>query len=60
MDKNSLVSGGTTLVEILDKSKIKPRAALWVYNSETEKWRLWIVPAKNITDKLEFYRLLAL
>lgn len=59
MDKNSLVSEGTTLVEILDKSKLKPRAAMWVYNSETERWRLWIVPAREISDKFEFYRILA-
>ncbi len=59
MDKNSLVSDGTALIEILDKSRLKPRAAMWVYNSDTERWRLWIVPSKEVTDKFEFYRILA-
>jgi hypothetical protein len=59
VDKNSLVMEGTALVEILDKSKLKPRAAMWVYNSETERWRLWIVPSREVSDKLEFYRILA-
>ena len=55
MDKNALVSDGTKLVQWLDESKLKPRAAMWVFNSETDTWRLWIVPAKEITDKYEFY-----
>jgi hypothetical protein len=59
MDKNSLVNDGIALIEILDKSRLKPRAAMWVYNSETERWRLWIVPSTEVTDKLEFYRILA-
>ena len=59
MDKNNLVTEGTTLVQLLDKSKLKPRAAMWVYNSETETWRLWIVPSKDASDKLEFYRVLS-
>ena len=59
MDKGALVDEGTRLVKLLDDSKLKPRAAMWVYNSETEIWKLWIVPAAGIDDKLEFYRLLA-
>jgi len=59
MDKKSLVSDGTELIKLLDQSKLKPRAAMWVYNSETEIWRLWIVPAKEIRDKSEFYRILS-
>jgi hypothetical protein len=59
MDKNGLVNEGTELVKILDGSKLKPRAAMWVYNSETDRWRLWIVPAKQVNDQLEFYRVLA-
>jgi hypothetical protein len=59
MDKGALVDEGTRLVKLLDDSKLKPRAAMWVYNSETDIWKLWIVPAAGIDDKLEFYRLLA-
>jgi hypothetical protein len=55
MDKNALVSEGTKLVQWLDKSKLKPRAAVWVHNSETETWTLWIVPALKIEDTGEFY-----
>jgi|LauGreDrversion4_2_1035121.scaffolds.fasta_scaffold835758_2 hypothetical protein len=59
MDKGALVDEGTRLVKLLDDSKLKPRAAMWVYNSETDIWKLWIVPAAGIDDKLAFYRLLA-
>jgi hypothetical protein len=59
MDKNALVSDGTKLVQWLDNSKLKPRAAMWVYNSETDSWRLWIVPSKDVKDKSEFYLILS-
>jgi hypothetical protein len=59
VDKSSLVEEGATLVRLLDESKLKPRAAMWVYNSETDTWKLWIVPATEIKDKLEFYLLLS-
>ncbi len=59
MDKDLLVSNGTKLVQWLDASKLKPRAAMWVFNSEIESWRLWIVPSKEIKDKSEFYLILS-
>lgn len=55
MDTNALVNDGKKLVEWLDKSKLKPRAAMWVYNSESDTWKLWIVPALQVNDKGEFY-----
>lgn len=55
MDTNALVSDGKKLVQWLDESKLKPRAAMWVYNSETESWKLWIVPAVQVKDKGDFY-----
>jgi hypothetical protein len=59
MDKNVLVSEGQNLVRWLDKGKLKPRGAVWVYSSDTDSWRLWIIPSKEIIDKIEFYRLVA-
>lgn len=59
MDKGSLVDEGSKLVRFLDESKLKPRAAMWVFNSETDTWKLWIVPASTIRDKREFYLLLS-
>jgi hypothetical protein len=55
VDKHTLVEEGSKLVQWLDESKVKPRAAMWVYNSETETWKLWIVPASTVQDKHEFY-----
>jgi hypothetical protein len=55
VDKNTLVEEGSKLIRWLDESKLKPRAAMWVYNSETENWKLWIVPATAVQDKQEFY-----
>lgn len=54
MDQATLVSEGSKIVGWLDQTAVKPRAAMWVYNSETDKWRLWIVPSGEM-DKLEFY-----
>lgn len=31
---------------------------MWVYNSEADSWRLWVVPAGAI-DKAEFYLILS-
>lgn len=59
MDKDVLVKEGQALVRYLDESKIKPRGAMWVYSSDTDTWRLWIVPSSTMTDKTEFYRLVS-
>ena len=63
MDQKLLVGpeieGAKRLVGLMDKAGLNPRAALWVYNEDTEIWRLWIVPAPEIKEKLEFYRRLA-
>lgn len=45
---------GAKLIAWLDETNIKPRAAMWVYNSEIDSWKLWIVPADDIT-KAEFF-----
>ena len=59
MDTNTLVKEGQCLVRHLDEGKVKPRGAVWVYSSDTELWRLWIVPSAQVTDKHEFYRLVS-
>ena len=59
MDTNTLVTEGQTLVRWLDHGKVKPRGAVWVYSSDTDRWRLWIVPSAAVSDKAEFYKLIA-
>ncbi|WP_373489530.1 hypothetical protein [Blastomonas sp.] len=59
MDQDALVAEGQVLVQLLDQSSIKPRAAIWVYNSEVDTWRLWIVPSSQTTDKFEFFNAVA-
>jgi hypothetical protein len=59
MDQNILVTSGHALVRALDKAGIPPRAALWVHNTETDTWKLWLVPPHGMTDKRDFYRRLA-
>lgn len=56
MDQTSLVKTGHALVDALSRAGIEPRAAVWVYNADTDIWRLWIVPPASIADKREFYR----
>ena len=59
MDTSILVESGRNFLTALDRENVKPRAAMWVHNRDTETWRLWIVPPKDITDKREFYRKVA-
>lgn len=56
MDQNLLVKNGHVLITALDEAEIPPRAALWVHNTDTDTWRLWIVPPPSLDDKREFYR----
>jgi hypothetical protein len=59
MDQNILVTSGQALVRALDAAGISPRAALWVHNTETDTWKLWLVPPQGMMDKREFYRRLS-
>jgi hypothetical protein len=54
MDQNALVRDASNLIRWLDETSVRPRAAMWVYNSETDSWKLWIVPAGNVS-KSEFF-----
>jgi hypothetical protein len=59
MDQNVLVSGGQAVVKALDSEGIPPRVAMWVHNTDTDTWKLWIVPPAGMKDKHEFYRRVA-
>ena len=59
MDASVLVSQAQELTRALDAAKIGPRAVMWVHSDDTDRWRLWIVPARGITDKRDFYRRIA-
>lgn len=56
MDQNILVSSGHALVKALDDAGMPPRIAMWVHNTDTDTWKLWIVPPAGFKDKHEFYR----
>jgi len=53
------VHAAQTLVGLMDKEGLRPRAAVWTYTSDTDAWRLWIVPPAGLNDKREFYLRLA-
>lgn len=55
MDQSSLVRNGQSLIELLDKTPAKPRFAMWVNLSDNDNWKLWLVPAKGMSDKRAFY-----
>ena len=59
MDQGILVADGKTLIQLMDKAGMTPRAALWVYSSDTDSWKLWVVPDISVGSKEEFYRRLA-
>lgn len=59
MDTTTLVTEGQNLIRLLDTNKVKPRGAVWVYSSDTDSWKLWIVPSVAVSDKSEFYRIIS-
>ena len=59
MDQNTLVSSGHALITALDAAKLAPRLAMWVHGTDTDTWKLWLVPPKGVTDKQDFYRRVA-
>lgn len=56
MDQGILVTSGHILVRALDAAGIPPSAAVWVHNTDTDTWKLWLVPHESIKDQREFYR----
>ncbi len=56
MDQTALVTAGHKLVDAMARHGLPPRAAMWVHNTDTDTWRLWIVPPAGMTDKRDFYR----
>ena len=59
MDQETLVKQGKALVVALDRVGFIPRIAMWVHSTDTDTWKLWIVPPKGFSDKREFYRRVA-
>lgn len=59
MDQNILVSSGHALVKALDDAGLQPRLAMWVHKTDTDTWKLWIVPPTGAKDKQDFYRRVA-
>ena len=59
MDQEVLVEGGLALVTAMDREGVSPRMAVWVHNTDTDTWKLWLVPPNELTDKRDFYRRLA-
>lgn len=59
MDQTFLVGKGQKLVELLDETAAKPRAAMWVHYPDNDVWKFWIVPDSKVQDKREFYRIVA-
>jgi hypothetical protein len=58
LDNEILVRSGQELVRMLDQTRVRPRAAIWVYNPDNEIWRLWIVCNREVKEN-EFYRIAA-
>ena len=52
-----MIKAGETLIHLLRKHKFTFRAALWLYLSEAEEWRLFIaVPRERTEGKTKFYK----
>jgi hypothetical protein len=60
MDQNLLVGSGHALVKAMDAANLAPRFAMWVHNTDTNTWKLWLVPPAGVRDKHDFYRKISL
>ncbi len=50
------IEDGRRLIEALDAAGLKPRAALWYYDSEADRWRLAIsLPMVDKVGQLKTY-----
>jgi hypothetical protein len=38
---------------------LQNQPSMWVHNTDTDAWKLWIVPPAGFKDKHEFYRQIA-
>jgi hypothetical protein len=59
MDQAVLVSSGHALLRAMDEAGLTPRLAMWVHSTDTDTWKLWVVPSEKMKDKFEFYRKLS-
>ena len=59
MDTEALVTHAHQLADLLDREGILPGMMMWFRDSDTENWRLWIVPHKTVKDERDFYRRLS-
>ena len=52
-----MIKAGETLILLLKKHRFAFRAALWLYLSEAEEWRLFLaVPGERVEGKKKFYK----
>jgi hypothetical protein len=57
MDQAILVSNGQALVRALDNEGLGIRLAMWAHTTDTDTWKLWLVPETKLSkEKHEFYR----
>lgn len=47
------------LTRALDGTKIAPKAVMITISSETNTWKVWIVPSTDEINKPEFYRIIS-
>jgi hypothetical protein len=56
MDQSTLVSSGHALVTAMDAAGFGPRLAMWIHNTDTDTWKLWLVPPQGKENQAEFYK----
>jgi hypothetical protein len=59
MDQSALVTSAHALMKELDAAEMPPQLAMLVHSTDTDTWKLWIVPPAAVKDKHEFYRRVA-
>ena len=56
MDKELLVKQGHELIKLLADTRVSPQFSMWVLSSETDSWKLWIMPSNSFLGEKDAYR----
>jgi len=40
------IDGARRFIRLMDEAGAAPKAVLWVYNPDSDNWRLWVVPSR--------------
>jgi hypothetical protein len=59
MDKDAMVKSAHALIDSLEEKGHRPKFVMWVHKGDSDTWKLWLKPDKDLADQQQFYRTLS-